>query len=142
MIAITITRAALSLDPLVIASNPHGTTLHMPEDGLGAVGWDYRRSYAPDSDWQSGKALLSVVREASTLPLTVYAHDTSSAGLAAARAVLEAAVSQWAYDVTVTVDGVATTYHAEPAIPQWAPFDSGHVRAHIDQCQLVIPVNP
>lgn len=142
MISLTFTRAALSLPDLVITDNPHGTSFHIPEDGIGQVGWDYRRNYAPESAWVGGKALLSAVREASTLPLTIYAHEATSAALASTRAVLEAAASQWAYDVTVTVDGVATTYHCEPAIPVWTAVDSGMVRAHMDRCQLVISVNP
>lgn len=142
MIELSITRAGLSLAPLVITDNPHGTSFHVPEDGIGQVGWDFRRDYAPPSAWQSGKALLSAVREASTLPLTIYAHEDTSAALASTRAVLEAAAAQWAYDVTVTVDGVATTYHCEPAIPNWTAVDSGMVRAHMDRANLVIPVNP
>lgn len=142
MISVTFDRAALSLADLVITSNPFDSTLHIPEDGIGQVGWDFRRDYAPTSAWQGGKALLSAVREAATLPLTIYAHDTTSAGLQTARAVLESAASQWAYGVTVTVDGVATVYHCEPAIPVWTAVDSGMVAAHMDRANLVIPVNP
>jgi hypothetical protein len=142
MLTVTITRAALSLADLVINDHPGDGSLYVPEDGVGAVGWDFRRTYAPDSGWQSGKGLLAAVREASTLPLTIYAHASTSAALATAKATLEAAASQWAYDVTVTVDGVSETYHAEPAIPQWGALDSGMVHAHLARCQLVIPVNP
>lgn len=142
MTSVTFTRAALSKAPLVVTFNPHGTTLHLPEDGIGAVAWDYRRGYAPDSGWASGKALLSAVREATAQPLTIYAHGDTSTELEAAREELEEAAGQWSYDLIVEVDGVSWTYNAEPAIPQWAAFDSGMVAAHMDRCQLVIPINP
>jgi hypothetical protein len=142
MLSLTITRAALSLPDLVVGDHPGDGSLYVTEDGVGSVGWDFRRTYAPESGWQSGKSLLAAAREASTLPLTVYAHATTSANLATAKATLEAAAAQWAYAVTVTVDGVSETYNAEPAIPQWGGLDSGMVRAHLARCQLVIPVNP
>lgn len=141
MLSVTFTRAALSLPDLAVGDHP-GDGLWIGEDGVGAVGWDFRRTYAPDSGWFSGKGLLAAVREASTLPLTVYAQAASSAELDALKAELEAAAAQWSYTVTVTVDGIATTYNCEPAIPQWGPVDSGMVRLHMARCQLVIPVNP
>lgn len=141
MLSVTFTRAALSLPDLVVGDHP-GDGLWISEDGVGAVGWDFRRTYAPDSGWFSGKGLLAAVREASTLPLTVYAQAASSAALDALKAELETAAAQWSYTATVTVDGIATTYNCEPAIPQWGSVDSGMVRAHMARCQLVIPVNP
>lgn len=142
MLSVTFTRAALSLPDLTIADNPFAASLWVPEDGVGAVGWDFRRTYAPDSGWQGGKGLLAAVREASTLPLTIYATAATSAALATVKDSLEAAAAQWSYTVTVTVDGVSESYNCEPAIPQWGPVDSGMVRAHMARCQLVIPVNP
>lgn len=140
--SVAFSRAAPSLADLTIPDAPFADALWLAEVGMGAVGWDYRRSYAPDSDWQSGKALLAVVRDAATLPLTIYAHAETAMALQAVKAELEAAASQWAYTVTVTVDGVATVYNCEPAIPQWGPVDSGMVQGRMDRCQLVIPVNP
>lgn len=142
MLSVTFTRAALSLANLVIPDNPFSGDFHVPEDGVGAVDWDLRRGYAPDPAWRPGKTLLSYVREASSLPLVIYAHAATSAALATAKTELEAAALQWSYDVTVTVDGVTEVFHCEPAIPRWAPFDSGMVRAHMARCNLVIPVNP
>lgn len=142
MLSVAFSRAALSLPDLTIGDHPGDGSLYLNEDGVGAVGWDFRRSYAPDSGWFSGKGLLAAVRDASTLPLTIYAHAASSAALDAARAELGAAAAQWSYTVTVTVDGIATAYNCEPAIPQWGPVDSGMVRARLARCQLVIPVNP
>lgn len=138
-LTVTFTRAGLGLGPLVVDSNPTAS-LYLPEDGVGAVGWDLRRTYAPDSPWVPGKMLLAAVREASTLPLTIYARGASAAEVDAARKVLEDAAAQWSY--TVEVNLLGETFRAEPAIPQWAAMDSGMVAEGLDRCQLVIPVNP
>jgi hypothetical protein len=142
MLSVTFTRAALSLPDLVVGDHPGNGSLYVTEDGVGAVGWDFRRTYAPDSGWMSGKGLLAAVREASTLPLTIYAHAATSAALGSTKAELEAVAAQWSYTATVTVDGVSEVYNCEPAIPQWGSLDSGMIRAHLARCQLVIPVNP
>ena len=139
MISVTFERSGADL---VIPDNPFSGGLHIDEGGVGAVGWDFRRGYAPDPSWRGGKTLLSFVREATTLPLTIYAHAATSAALAAVKAELEAAAAQWSYDVTVTIDGVSEVFHCEPAIPQWGAADSGMVRAHLARASLVIPVNP
>ena len=140
--SLTITRAALSLPSLVITTNPFGAAFHLPPDWRGVVDWDFRRDYAPDSAWQSGKALLSVVREASSLPLRIYAQGSTAAELQANRLILEQAASQWSYEAITEVDGVTTTYACEPALPVWSPFDSGFSAALLDIANLVIPVNP
>lgn len=114
----------------------------LPENGVGVIDRDLRKTYAPDSAYVPGKVLLAAVSEASAVPLTVYAGAASSAALQAYRAELEAAASQWSYDLTVTVDGVASTYNAEISLPVWNALDSGMVAAHMARCQLVIPVNP
>lgn len=140
MIVVTIERADVA--DLVIDSNPYAGALHIPEDGVGEVGWTYRRTYAPDSAYVPGKMLLAAVRDAASLPLSIYAHGDDTADVEAAKALLEAATTQWAYVVTVSVDGVSSTYNAEPCIPTWGPVDTGMVRARLARCQLVIPVNP
>jgi hypothetical protein len=127
---------------LTITDYPPAAGFWLPEDGVQQIVRDLRRTYAPDSPTRAGKTLLAIVEEASAIPLTIYAQAASSAALQVLRAELETAATQWAYDLTVTVDGVSTVYHAEPSLPVWSAFDSGMVRAHIATCQLVIPVNP
>lgn len=140
MLSVTFERSGTDL---VVPNVPEsGNGLWLDEDGVGQVLRDLRRTYAPDSAYVGGKFLLAAVEEASAVPLTIYARAESAAALQALRAELEAAAAQWSYLLTVTVDGVATTYNAEISLPAWAAFDSGHVRAHLDRCQLVIPVNP
>lgn len=139
MITVTFQRDGTDL---TITNNPNGTTFHMDEGGVGAIEWDLRRAYAPDPAWRAGKTLLSWVRDAAALPLVIYAHADTSAALTAAKAELDAAALQWAYDVTVTIDGESEVFHCEPAIPRWGAFDSGMVRAHMARANLVIPVNP
>lgn len=140
MLSVTFARDG---DDLVVPNVPaSGTGLWLDEDGVGLVARDLRRTYAPDSAYCPGKVLLAAVEEASAVPLTIYARADSAAALQALRVELEAAAAQWSYALTVTIDGVATVYNAEISLPVWAAFDSGHVRAHLDRAQLVIPVNP
>ena len=142
MLSVTFDRASLELPDLVITSDPFAGDFWLPEDGLGEVVEDLRRTYAPDSSYAGGRMLLAAVPEASEVPLAIYAQGDTTAEVAAAKAVLKAAAGQWDYDLTVTVDGVSTTYRAEPSMPRWGAFDSGMVRAHIARSSLVIPVNP
>lgn len=141
MIVVTFERPDPTPD-LVIDGNPRTGSFHTPEDAVGAVTWDLRRTYAPDSGYADGKMLLAAVREASALPLALYAHGADAEALAAAKAVLEAASMQWAYTLTVAVRGVTTSYNAEPALPQWGPIDLGMANQHMARCQLLVPVNP
>jgi hypothetical protein len=128
---------------LTVTDYPPAAGLWLPENGIQQVDRDLRRTYAPDSAYRGGKTLLAVVEEASAVPLTIYAKAASEAALQALRDELEAAATQWVYALTVTVDGVATTYTAEPSLPVWVgASDSGMSRVHLDRCQLVIPVNP
>lgn len=129
--------------PLVITANPHGTTFHLPEDGVVWPAFETRRTYAPDSAYESGRMLLAAVQDAAELSLTVYAHAASGAALATAKAELEAALAQWSYDLTLTVDSVAYTYHAEIVLGiPWGPIDSGMVAAHMASASFSIPLNP
>ena len=101
-----------------------------------------RRTYAPDSAYFPGRSLLAAVSDASTLPVVIYAHATTSALLKTARTELETALTQWAYEVTYAEDGQTWTWLADPELPQWGAVDSGMVRAHIARASVVIPLNP
>lgn len=143
MIEISIDRTSLSLAPLVITSNPFGTTLHIPEDGVDWPSFDTRRAYAPDSAYASGRTLLAAVLGEGSLPVTIYAHGSTGAALAAAQAELADAVAQWSYDLTLTVDSVARTYRAELVLDlPWGPIDSGMVAARMARTSFSIPLNP
>lgn len=140
MISLTITRASLSLPDLVIGDDPGGSLWIA---GAGEPGFGFRYNYAPDSDHVPGSALLSAVLEMSSLPVTIYARAASSAALATLRNEVAAAVSQFSYTVTLTVDGIASSFSADPVWPHWQwAEDSGMVAAHMASTSLSIPVNP
>lgn len=143
MTTLTIDRTSLSLSPLVIEQGPFTGALYLPEDGLTWPAFTARRTYAPDSAYAAGRVLLAAVQDASELPLTVYAHADTTVALNTAKAELEAAVAQWSYDLTLTVDSVAHTYHAEIVLGvPWGPLDSGMVAAHMARTSFSIPLNP
>jgi hypothetical protein len=139
---LTIDRTSLSLSPLVISNDPFAGNFHLPEDGLERPGFTMRRLYAADSAYFAGRVLLAAVADASTLPAVIYAHAASSAALSVAMAELEAATTQFAYSLTLSIDGEAQTWAADPELPQWGPVDSGLVRAHIARASIAIPINP
>ena len=143
MISLTFDRTSLGKSPLVVTNNPFGTALHLPEEGLVWPSFATRRTYAPDSPYESGRMLLAAVRDAAELPLTVYAHGESGAATEAAKAELEEAVAQWSYDLTLTVDSVAHVYRAEILLDiPWGDVDSGMVAAHMARASFSIPLNP
>lgn len=143
MIEVSIDRASLALTPLVITGNPFASGLHIPEDAITWPHFDTRREYAPDSKWASGRTLLAAVQDAAELPLTIYAHGADGAALAASKAELEAALAQWSYSLTLTVDSVAHVYNAEIVLGvPWGPIDSGMVAARMARTSFSIPLNP
>lgn len=139
MISLSITRTALGLGPLV-ADTPG--VAWVPEDGLGDPGYRYRLEYAPSADNINGSELYSAAIEMGELPVSIYLMGSSSADLATTKATWVAAFGQWSYQMTVTVDGVATTYLCDPVYPRWGGFDSGMVRARLARAEVSVPVQP
>jgi len=144
-LSVSIDRTALSLTALAIPAIPAaaGTAaLWIPEDGITRPVFDYRTGYAPDSKHLPGRFPLNAVPGDGVLNLTVYARGTNATTLATQRALLAAALAQWAFDITVTVGGVAETYEAWPCAPAWGQADSGMAKAFLDKAVCSIPVNP
>lgn len=140
---LTLDRSGLSLEDLVIPGTaPTGAGLFLRSGGLSEPTFDVRTTYAPDSAYVSGSVLLAAVLTASTLPVSVVAQAATSEALAALRAELSAAVFQFAYTVTLTVDGVATAWDAGPCWPAWGELTSPMVDARLSVASLVIPVQP
>ena len=139
--SVSFDRTALSLSPLVVSTETTTATYFLPEDGLFRADFTMRRTYAPDGD-VPGKLKLSAVPDAGTLPLTIYVQAANSADLETAMDALTAATTQWAYDVTVTIDGVAHTYQADPEFPQWGQVDAHMVSGFVARASITIPVNP
>jgi hypothetical protein len=139
---VTLDRSSLSLAPLVIGTDPFAGSLYLPEEGLAWPVFDTRR-HTLSSAYVSGRTLLAAVKEASELPITIYAKGSTGAELAAAKDALGDALAQWSYDLTLTVDSVAYAYRAEILLDiPWGPIDSGMVAAHIARASFSIPLNP
>lgn len=142
-LSVTIDRTSLSLSPLVITDFPTpDLPWWLPEDGVAEPAWAYRTTEAPESAFMPGAQPLAAVLDASSLPLNIYAQAVPTATLPTVKAILELAVSQFRYAITVTVDGDAKTYAAYPSFPQWGQVDSGMVAAKIARCSITIPINP
>ena len=143
MISLTIDRTSLSLAPLVISDNPFGANLWLPEDALTWPVFDTRYLWAPDSNYEPGRTLLAAVKGNAEPPLTIYAGGDTTAELETAKAELAAAVAQWSYDLTFTVDAIAHAYNAVIVLDlPWGPVDSGMARAHMARTSFSIPLNP
>ncbi|HJR88833.1 MAG TPA: hypothetical protein VJ782_01570 [Aeromicrobium sp.] len=139
VIELSIDRTSLSAAPLVYTNEPGGNGWLDPDTAEPMFAFRYR--YAPDSDLQPGSVLLGAVLEQSTLPAVIYLQAASTAALRVLKDELVEAVSQFAYDVTLTIDGDAQTFAADPVWPRWVT-DSGMVEAHLARTALQIPVNP
>jgi hypothetical protein len=137
--SLTIDRAGLSLPDLVITNDG------FVSDGLWIADFsealfEFRYGYAPPHPHIKGNQLLWAVLDQGGQPATVYARGTSSADLAAKKAIVEQAVSQFNYDLTVTVDGVAATFSTDPTWPQWQA-DAGMSEAFMASTSLSFRVN-
>lgn len=142
ILSLTISRTSLSLADLVITNDPEAGAFWLPEEGLEEPDETFRLTYMPDSRDVHGKELVAAVREHSSIPATVYTKATSAVLLAANKAVLSAALGQFAYDVTLNLDGAAATYSADPCGPRWGEVDSGMVKQRMAKASFVIPVYP
>ena len=141
MLSVSIDRTSLSLSALVITDLP-GATYRLPEDGMGRPAIAQRRTYAGNSAWLNGSTLISATKEQASLPLVIYTEAASSATLDTQMTALEAALGQFVYNVTVTVDGVAKVWRGDPADISWGEVDSGLVRAKMCRASVTIPVYP
>lgn len=131
MISLTIDRTGLSLADLVVDADPFTGDFHIPEDGLRWPRLAMRSVYAPESEFIQGRVKLAQVAGVADYPVTLYAHGTTTAEVFTAMDELEAAVTQFEFDLTVTIDGQSRTYLAEGDFPDWGEVDSGQVRGHL-----------
>lgn len=144
MLTITIDRTALSLANLVITGARATTTsgFWIPAGGFEPPSFTPRRLYAPDSAYVAGRQLLAAVLDQGNLPLTIRSKATDAAALNTQRTVLEQALSQFYFPITITLDGAAKTYGADMSWPQWAPREPWMSSDFTDRASVVIPVNP
>jgi hypothetical protein len=140
-ITVSIDRTSLSLSAL--AATNDGATYQIAQDGLGDPGITWRKSTMPDSDDIHGSEYVAAAKEQTSIPLEVIVKAASSSALKTARDALFAALSQFTYTVTVTVDGVSDVWTAGPA--DWArstAVQPGQVAQFFTVLTITIPVYP
>lgn len=138
---VSLDRTSLSLSALAITDD--GSTYQLKQDGLSRPAMTWRFTTMPDSADIHGTENVAAARERTTIPLEVIVKSTSSSALNTAVVALETALSQWAYDVTVTVDGVAQVWHAAPAAWSFSqPTSPGMVAQFFTLMTITIPVYP
>jgi hypothetical protein len=128
--------------PLVIGSAGEADTWALDREGLGDPDMNQRLGYAPDSSAIHGKELLSASLDQTSIPLKVHVYGTDSADLRANRDALTAALSQFSYTTTVTVDGVSQIWSCDPA--SWSPglVKVEQVSSFRQLLSITIPVFP
>lgn len=140
-LSLSIDRTSLALSALTLSgSAPAGDGIVIAS--LGRPAFQARLVQAPPSDVMPGRVTLGAVKDQGTLPLTVHVLASSSASRASLEQELEEALFQFAYDVTLTIDGSAQTFAADPCVPQWGDLLYGDVRQFTSTASIVIPVNP
>lgn len=132
MISVALSRDSLSLADLVVDNNPFTGDFHLPEAGLNWPRLSMRKVYAPESEFIAGRVKLAQVPGVlDNYPVTFYAHAATTEALFAAQDELEAAVTQFTFELTVTIDGESRVYVADGDFPDWGEVDSGMVRGFL-----------
>lgn len=150
-VSVTLTRTGyslwagttLALSPLVIDGNPSTGAFHITEEDVSWPAFQINRNYVPDSDAISGRVHNAAVVTEGSVGLKIAAHGSDWGTIKAAMDELMAATSQFTYDLTLTVDGVAFgPYQAKAELPLWGALDSGMVRGKLNEATIAIPLNP
>lgn len=139
MLTVAISRTSLSLADLTIGDYPG--TLWLPNDGLERPAMTWVRQTA-SSPFTHGTVTTRAKLDQSSIPLTIKAKATTTALLVAAMDEVEAAFSQLAYTVTITLDGQSKAYVCDPADVAWGQVDSGMSKAFMAQATVSIPCHP
>jgi hypothetical protein len=137
---VSIDRSSLSLSALVVAST-YQTGLYLAAEGLGRPAKTWVRNYATARDW-NGAVPTDARLDQSTVPLAIYIQGTSTADLESRYATLEAALYQFTYDLTVTVDGTTKVWAAEAADLVPAGYDVSFTLQFLQLVAVTIPVYP
>lgn len=142
---VLIDRTSLSLADLEITGDPVGNPtvpFYFPPEGVQLPDFAMRMNYAPPSVWTPGQLLLSATLDSAALGLSVIVRGSSEANLATLKAELEAAVSQFSYEVSVVQGAVTQTWTADPTWPAWGALTFPMASNFMAQAGLSIPVNP
>jgi hypothetical protein len=105
-----------------------------------ATGRSWRRRTV-EGTYMHGRALLGAVLDAGTLTVQVRCKGDSWVSTANRYQELLPYVTPLSYEVTVTIEGVATTYTCEPADVE-APLEKFSAMAKLLDVTLTIPVSP
>lgn len=141
--SVTINCSSISA-PNIVISDALDATYELVREGLGRPAITWRKTAAPDSADVHGTEYVAAVKEQTTLPLKVMIQAASSAALNTALNALEAALSQFSYTATVTVDGVTKVWSCGPAAygSESGLIEHAKVLAHYDLWTITIPVYP
>lgn len=144
MLTVTIDRALLELPPLVLTGSRETTTsgLWIAAGGYQKPTFEPRRTYAPDSAWVPGKALLAVMLDQGVLPLVIRAQGADDDDLDARKQLLEQALGQFVFTVTVDLDGVVDAWAGDYSVPSWSLPTAADRVDHRARATVSIPVNP
>lgn len=109
--------------------------------------WAFRYTQAPPSAWVPGNVLLAATPDSSALTLVVAALGTDTTTLEAQKDLLEAALSQWPFVVTIEVGegaGAVTvgSWRADPTIPHWGAMTPQQSGLFAAEGAVSIPLNP
>lgn len=141
--SVTIDRSSLSAADLVVDTEGFGVYT-VDAGGLGRVGITWRNTFASASPFVHGQLRTTAVKEESTLPLLIRVGAGTTGDLRDAVHTLEAALSQFVYQITLTVDGVARAFTAYPAtigaVDGITKFEA--VTAFYEDLTIVVPVYP
>lgn len=140
---VAIDRTSLGISALTIVSDGF-STYYLDVGGLGRAGKTPRETFATAPPWLHGQLRTAVALEEATLPLVVRVQASTSSGLDTAVEALEAAVGQFVYTVTKTVDGIVKVYEAYPATIQATDALTAveRVRNYYEDLSISIPVYP
>lgn len=139
---LSIDRTGLALAALVFDGSDAGTTnvlVELSEPPLVA-----RTAYAPPGRFLHGLTPVASTWEHTNLTATVRLEGASAAALATLKAALKAAVGQFSFTVTTTVNGVATTWQADRGSIALAGDSLAYenLRRDVELYKVTIPVHP
>jgi hypothetical protein len=138
--SVSFDRSSLSLSALVASGA--GPTYRITEEGLGRPAVSWRFAAMPDSSDVHGTEYTAAAKEQSSLPLVIDVYGSSTANLETACAALDAALSQFSYETTVTVDGVAQIWSCSPASWSTGLVHAEDVSSFLRTYTITIPVYP
>lgn len=139
---LSIDRTGLSLSALVFDGADTGTTHVLVE--MNEPARVNRTSYASAGRFMHGLVPVASTWEHTTLAATVRLEAASAAALETAKDALVAALGQFSFTVTTTVNGVANVWQAERGSMVLAgdSLEYENLRRDVERYRITIPVHP